>query len=291
MGIVTTAELMAAATAARCGVLAFNVITLEHAEAIVEGAQRSAKPVILQLSQNAVAFHGGRIGPISAAAHTLARSAAVDVALHLDHVQDMGLLRQARDAGFSSAMFDAGALPYEENVVATRAAAEWAHGAGLMLEAELGYVGGKPDAPASAHAKGVRTDPAEATEFVERTGVDALAVAVGSSHAMTSQSAVLDHELIATLAEAVPVPLVLHGSSGVPDDQLRRAVRAGMVKVNVGTALNVAFTRAIRDALVDDMLVDPRTYLSPARELMAGKVQLLLAAASPTIRDRSPEPA
>jgi fructose-bisphosphate aldolase class II len=98
-------------------------------------------------------------------------------------------------------------------------------------------------------------------------------------------------DMIATLAESVPVPLVLHGSSGVPDDQLRRAVRAGMVKVNVGTALNVAFTRAIRDALVDDMLVDPRTYLSPARELMACKVQLLMAAACPTIRDRSPEPA
>jgi fructose-bisphosphate aldolase, class II len=276
MTLSTTGDLVRRAAASGRGVLAFNFITLEHVEAILAGAEASRAPVILQLSQNAAAYHGGRVRPVTAAALALARTAAVEAALHLDHVQDMDLLRQAPEAGFSSAMFDAGALAYEDNVAATRAAADWAHGVGLWLEAELGHVGGKPGAPASAHAAGVRTDPAEATDYVRRTGVDALAVAVGSSHAMTSRSATLDHALIAKLRAAVPVPLVLHGSSGLPDTELRRAVASGMAKFNVGTALNVAFTAAVRDHLGRDAaMVDPRPYLAAARDAMAETVRRL----------------
>jgi len=125
----------------------------------------------------------------------------------------------------------------------------------------------------------VRTDPAEAAEYVELTGIDALAVAVGSSHAMTSRSAALDHDLIARLRDAVPVPLVLHGSSGVPDDELRRAVAAGMVKINIGTALNVAFTGAVRERLERDAsVVDPRKYLTAARDAMTATVRRLFSA-------------
>ena len=199
MPLVTTGELVTAAVSARRAVAAFNVITLEHAEAIAAGAEAADTPVILQISQNAVRFRGGRVRPIALAAAEVARSCGIGVALHLDHVTDGDLLRQAAEAGFSSAMFDAGALPYADNLAATRAAADWAHGAGLWLEAELGHVGGKPDAPASAHAPGVRTDPDEAAAFVAGTGVDALAVAVGSSHAMTDRSASLDDELITRL--------------------------------------------------------------------------------------------
>ena len=131
---------------------------------------------------------------------------------------------------------------------------------------------------ANAHAAGVRTDPAEAADYVRRTGVDALAVAVGSSHAMTSRSAALDHVLIARLRDAVPVPLVLHGSSGVPDDELRRAVAAGMVKINVGTALSIAFTGAVRDSLERNRsVVDPRSYLAEARDAMASTVRQLIS--------------
>jgi fructose-bisphosphate aldolase class II len=262
-------------------VAAFNVITLEHAEAIVAGAEAASCPVILQISQNAVKFHGGRLLPIARAALAVAEPAAVEVALHLDHVEDSALLRQAADAGFSSAMFDAGALPYEENVTTTRAAAEWAHQNGLWLDAELGYVGGKPGAMASAHAAGVRTDPDEAVAFVAATGVDGLAVAVGSSHAMTSRSAALDTDLISRLANVLDVPLVLHGSSGVPDDEIRRAISAGVVKVNVGTALNIAMTGAVRAALAaDESLVDPRKYLAPARDAIAETVRALSAVIS-----------
>ena len=281
MTLVGTGDLVSRAADTRGAVLAFNFVTIEHVEAIVAGAEAELAPVVLQLSQNAVAFHGGRVRPVTAAAAEIARIAGVDVALHLDHVEDLELLHQAADAGFSSVMFDAGSLPYEDNVATTRAAADWAHGAGLWLEAELGYVGGKPTAPASAHAAGVRTDPAEASDYVARTGVDALAVAVGSSHAMTSRSASLDHDLIARLREAVPVPLVLHGSSGVPDGELQRAVAAGMVKINVGTALGIAFTGAVRGHLeANPSAVDPRGYLAAAREAMTETVRHLTSVVS-----------
>ncbi|MBL1290247.1 ketose-bisphosphate aldolase [Streptomyces sp. NPDC057067] len=282
MPLVPTRELVSKAAATGRAVAAFNVITLEHAEAITAGAAAAGAPgVILQISENAVRFHGGRVKPIARAAAEVGKACDVDVALHMDHVTDMRLLHTAADAGFSSAMFDAGAQPYAENLAATRAAARWAHGAGLWLEAELGYVGGKPDAPASAHAAGVRTDPREAARYVADTGVDALAVAVGSSHAMTERSATLDHALIERLREAVPVPLVLHGSSGVGDDDLRQAVQAGIVKINIGTALNVAFTGAVRETLTERPgLTDPRPYVAQGRETMAETVRVLLGVVS-----------
>jgi fructose-bisphosphate aldolase class II len=145
------------------------------------------------------------------------------------------------------------------------------------VEAELGYVGGKPGAAQSAHSPGVRTDPVEAAEFVATTGVDALAVAVGSSHAMTTRTARLDHRLIAGLRSELPVPLVLHGSSGVPDEELARAVSAGMTKINIGTALNVALTASVRASLETDAAVsDPRRYLGPARDAMRAETLRLL---------------
>ena len=176
-------------------------------------------------------------------------------------------------------MFDAGNAAYADNVSATSAAVRWAHANGLWLEAELGYVGGKPDAPRSAHTAGTRTVPAEAAAFVEATGVDALAVAVGSSHAMITQSATLDHDLIADLAAAVNVPLVLHGSSGVDHAGLGAAIAAGMRKINIGTALNVAYTGAVRTALHrDSQITDPRKYLNAARDAVADTVTGLLTA-------------
>jgi fructose-bisphosphate aldolase class II len=273
MPLVTTGEIVEAARAAGTGAGAFNVITLEHAEAIVAAAESVRSPVILQVSENAVRFHLGRLRPIAAAAAEVAAAADVPVSLHLDHVQDDDLLRQAADAGFSSAMYDASTLPYAENVAATRAAARWAHDHGLWLEAELGEVGGKD----GAHAPGVRTDPGEASAYVSATGVDALAVAVGSSHAMTTRTASLDLELVTRLRDAVPVPLVLHGSSGVPDGDLRAGIQHGLVKVNIGTALNVAFSGAVSEVLgAAQAPIDPRKYLRPAREAMIESVRHLL---------------
>ncbi|MEU7135494.1 class II fructose-bisphosphate aldolase [Streptomyces sp. NPDC046261] len=274
MPLVHTGELMSAAQAARRAVAAFNVITVEHAEAIAAGAESAGAPAILQISENAVKFHGGRLAPIAAATAAVARSSTARLALHLDHVESTALLHAASAHDFTSVMFDASKLPYGDNVKATAEAARWAHERGLWLEAELGRVGGKAG---DAHTPGVRTDPAEAAAYVADTGVDALAVAVGSTHAMTARTATLDHTLIAALREAVPVPLVLHGSSGVPDPELRAAVAAGMTKINVGTALNTAFTGTVRAFLeAHPSTVDPRKYLAPARGAMAETVAAYL---------------
>lgn len=278
MPLVTTGELVTRAATARSAVAAFNIITLEHVEAVIAGAESAGAPVVLQVSENAVKFRYGRLLPLARAAVAAAERAAVPVALHLDHVQSDDLLRQAHSAGFSSVMYDAARLPYAENLAATRAAADWAHAQGLWIEAELGEVGGKNgEPPLDAHAPGARTDPAQARAFVADSGVDALAVAIGSSHAMTTRTATLDHDLLKRLAAALDVPLVLHGSSGVPDDELTAAVAGGITKVNVGTALNQAMTGAIRTFLADHPeAVDSRKYLSVGREAMAGAVARII---------------
>jgi fructose-bisphosphate aldolase class II len=279
--VVGIGELLQDARERGAAVAAVNVITLEHAEAIVAAATEADRGLVLQVSENAIRYHGGKAEPIVAAAHALADTAPVPLALHLDHLTDPAHVDRALSGRLrelvGSLMYDAGALPYADNLRRTREVTAAAHDAGLRVEAELGYVGGKAGVARSAHEEGVRTDPDEAAAYVQETGVDALAVAVGSSHAMTTRSAHLDDDLIHRLAERVPVPLVLHGSSGVPDDELRQAVAAGIRKVNVGTALNVAMTTALRRALVDDPdVTDPRRYLTPARDAMRESVLRLL---------------
>lgn len=278
MPLASTGELITRAAAARSAVAAFNVITLEHIEAVVAGAESAGAPVVLQVSENAVRFRYGRLLPLARAAVAAAERAAVPVALHLDHVQSDDLLRQAPGAGFSSVMYDAARLPYTGNLAATRAAVDWAHAQGLWIEAELGQIGGKDGRPPlDAHAPGARTDPGRARDFVAGTGVDALAVAIGSTHAMTTRTAVLDLGLLGRLSAALTVPLVLHGSSGVPDDGLVAAVGHGIAKVNVGTTLNAAMTGAIREFLAArPEAVDARTYLSVGREAMAREVRRII---------------
>ena len=281
MTVVDIGDLMAQARQRGGALPAFNLITLEHAEAIVAAASQAGRGVVLALSENAIRYHGGAAEPILAAAHLMASQADVPIALHLDHLTDGDLVAQAVDGHLrryvSSLMFDGGPLPYAENLSRTRQVVDDGHAAGLWVEAELGYVGGKPGAAQSAHSPGVRTDPVEAAAFVTATGVDALAVAVGSSHAMTTRTARLDHGLIAALRSEVPVPLVLHGSSGVPDDELARAVSAGMTKINIGTALNIALTASVRAGLAaDPAITDPRRYLGSAREAMSVEALRLL---------------
>ncbi|MCM3615078.1 class II fructose-bisphosphate aldolase [Microbacterium enclense] len=257
--------------AAHRAVGAFNFITLEVAEAIVAGAEAAGAGVILQLSQNAIAFHGG-IAPAGTAALRLAEAARVDVVVHLDHATDESLVDDALAVGIRSVMFDAAHLTDAENVERTAAVAARVHAADAWIEAELGEIGGK-----GAHAPGVRTDVAEAVRFVAATGVDALAVAVGSEHAMRERSATLDEDLIARLAAELPVPLVLHGSSGVADAGIDGAVRAGMRKINIGTHLNTVLTVAVRDELERDPdAIDPRRWLAPGRAAVAGEVERLL---------------
>ena len=272
MTLVSARELVTDAATRGTGIGAFNVIHLETAEGLVRASADAGLPVILQISQNCADYHGG-LEPIALATLAVARRAQTPVAVHLDHAERPELVDEAIALGFGSVMFDGGALPYDENVALTAAVAERAHAAGVYVEGELGEVGGKD----GAHAAGVRTDPDEARAFVTATGVDALAVAVGSSHAMTDRTASLDLALIARLREALPVPLVLHGSSGVSDAVIADAVRAGMTKINVSTHLNGFFTRAIRATLdTDERLVDSRKYLTPARDALAGEAARML---------------
>jgi fructose-bisphosphate aldolase class II len=253
--------------AARDGAVpAFNVITLEQAEAVIAGAEKASVGVLMQVSENAIRYHG-RPEPLLAACRQLASAASVPVGIHLDHLEDRALLdsvlSRADELGVGSFMFDASTLDYADNVAATADAVAAGHALGLWVEAELGAIGGKD----GAHAPGVRTDPDEARAFVETTGVDGLAVAVGSSHAMRERYAAIDTALVRELAVRVAVPLVLHGSSGVADAALRDAVAAGIRKVNVGTALGIAGTAALRKALAEQPdAVDPRRYGRPARD-------------------------
>ncbi|MDD9375902.1 class II fructose-bisphosphate aldolase [Streptomyces sp. ZAF1911] len=272
MPLTPTDDIIRPARAANTGVGAFNVVQIEHAEAIVTGAERVGLPVILQISENTARYHGS-LAPIAVSALAIASSASVPVAVHLDHAESIELVHEAVDLGFTSVMFDASTLPYGANVAATREVTDHCHRADVWVEAELGEVGGKD----GAHAPGVRTDPDEARAFAAATAVDALAVAVGSSHAMLTRNAVLDLGLIARLKDVLDVPLVLHGSSGVDDADLAKAVAAGMTKVNISTHLNKLFTRTVRERLeAFPDTADPRKYLGPARDTVADEVARLL---------------
>ncbi|MGH3366052.1 MAG: class II fructose-bisphosphate aldolase [Nocardioidaceae bacterium] len=272
MPLVPTAEIVVPASRERRGVGAFNVVQIELAEALVTGAESAEAPVILQISENAVRYHGA-LEPIALATLSIARSASIPVAVHLDHATDTALVTRAIELGFGSVMYDGSASDYDENVATTALVARQCADAGVFLEAELGEIGGKD----GVHALHVRTDPKEARAFVSETGVNALAVAVGTSHAMQRRDVRLDLDLIGRLNAALPVPLVLHGSSGVPDGDLTRAVAAGITKVNIATQLNRVFTGTLRRYLAEHAdVVDTRRYLAPARDAVGAEVARLL---------------
>lgn len=266
-------DILSAARTDRAAVGAFNVISIEHAEALTAGAEQAGLPVVLQISENAVKYHHNALRPIGLATLAIAEAASVPVVVHLDHATRPELVTEAVELGFGSVMFDASVLDYDANVAATAKVVAECHAARVDVEAEIGEVGGKD----GVHAPGARTRPEEAASFAAATGVDALAVAVGSSHAMTERTSKLDLDLIGDIAAAVEVPLVLHGSSGVPDDEIARGVRAGMTKINIATHLNVVFTDEVRARLdADAGLVDTRKYLGPARDAVAVEVARLL---------------
>ncbi|MEV0698952.1 class II fructose-bisphosphate aldolase [Saccharopolyspora sp. NPDC050389] len=272
MPLAKTAEIVADAYARGAGVASLNVVLLEHITAIIDAAENRNRPVILQVSHNALRYHGS-LGPIGSAMLAAAGNARVPVAVHLDHAESPELVREAVALGFSSVMFDASTSDYAANVRATAGVVAHCHERDIWVEAELGEIGGKN----GVHAPGARTDPAEAARFVAATGVDALAVAVGTSHAMLTRDAELDFGLIARLRAAVPVPLVLHGSSGVDDAGLGAAVRAGLTKINIATRLNAALTAAARRHIdAHPAVVDPRKYLGPARAAVSAEIEHLL---------------
>lgn len=273
MSRTTAGKLVLSAKSDGTAVGAFNVILLEHAEALVKGAEIAQLPIILQISENCVNYHQA-LKPISVATIAIAEASSIPVSVHLDHAESEDLVKAALDLGYDSIMFDGSKLPYADNVAASLRMAHLCKSYGATLEVEIGEVGGKD----GVHAPGVRTRPEEARTFAEATGTNLLAVAVGSSHAMTTRDATLDFDLIAEIASVAALPLVLHGSSGVSDLDLQRAVRAGMSKINIATHLNGVFTHEIRAALnANPKLVDPRKYVGLGREAIAKEVARLLA--------------
>jgi fructose-bisphosphate aldolase class II len=248
---------------------AFNANTLEQAQAIVLAAQAEHAPAIIQVSHRALRYVGSGseiqgLKYIAAIGKIAAETVTVPVALHLDHGTEWEVL-QAVALGFTSVMFDGDGLSFEENISITKSLCEATHSVGACMEAEVGEVP-KPDGMGFDETAIALTQPDEAARFVEATGIDTLAVALGSVHGLKTKQISLDLECLAAIRSKVFLPLVLHGSSGVSDHDIKRGILMGLSKVNVATQLNQAFTGAIRDVLNQNGdVVDPRKYLAPGR--------------------------
>lgn len=249
---------------------AFNANTMEQMQAIVLAAQAEEAPAIIQVSHRALTYVGSGneiqgLKYIAAMGRIAAESVTVPIALHLDHGTESEVL-QAMAVGFTSVMFDGDGLSFEENISITKRLCETAHSVGACMEAEVGEVP-KPDRKEFDTAAIALTQPDEASQFVDVTGIDTLAVALGSVHGLKTKKISLDLECLAAIRSRVYIPLVLHGSSGVSDHDIKQGIAMGLCKVNVATQLNQAFTQAIRDVLdQENGLVDPRKYLAPGRD-------------------------
>lgn len=266
-----TEELREARAAGRA-LAAFSVYNMETTQAVVAAAERTGLPVLIQAGSSAFA-HAGR-EPLAWIALEAATAASVPIGVHLDHCRDLDEIDACLKLGYTSVMFDGSRLPFEENVAQTRAAAKRAHAAGAWVEGELGGVPGDEDTSEAALAAAM-TDPAEAARFVAATGIDALAVAVGNVHGLAAGVTSIDLDRLGEIAAKVgPVPLVLHGGSGVDRDVLRAAAAAGVAKFNVNTELR----RAFFDALDRDLAVDRDGY-ALARLLDAARADVADVAA------------
>ena len=273
MPLVTSKEMLLAALENHFAVGAFNANNMEQIQAIIETAQEERAPVILQASQGAIRYAGLEF--VAGMVKVAASLVDVPVVLHLDHGYDFEQNVRCLRAGFTSLMFDGSKKPYEENVAITKKIVEIAHIVGIPVEAELGRVGQSGEHLSQEEIRALMTDPHQAKDFVEKTGVDSLAVAIGSVHAMKSQAATLDIERLKAIHEQIPnTPLVLHGSSGVKTESFIEAIPHGICKINVATYLNQAFTRGMKEGLAKYAdSVDPRKPLALSREYVKEAVR------------------
>ena len=292
MSLVTTKEMFEKAMKERYAIGAFNVNNMEIVQGIVDAAGEQNSPVILQASSSAIKY--ARINylmkMVSAAVE---EHPNIPIAIHLDHGPDFETCKMCVDNGFTSVMFDGSKYDFEENVRLTKEVVDYAHAHGVVVEAELGKLAGIEDDVNVAEADAMYTDPAQAEEFVKRTGVDSLAIAIGTSHGAYKfkGEARLRFDMLKQVKERIPnTPIVLHGAStvipelvnmcnkyggnipgakGVPDEILHEASISGVSKINVDTDLRLAMTAGIRKVFVEDpSAFDPRKYLTPARELV-----------------------
>lgn len=270
MSLVTTKEMLKKAQKGRYAVGAFNANNMEFIQAIIETAEEEKAPAILQASQGAIEYAG--LDNIVAMVKVMAEKVTVPIALHLDHGTDYYQNIKCLRAGFTSLMFDGSKLPFEENVKITKKVVEMAHTCDIPVEAELGQIGkmGDSDEPGVALEKVKETmaDPYEAAKFVELTKIDFLAAAVGTIHGCRTPFAKLDIPRIEKIRELTDVPLVLHGASGVNDEEVRKGISAGICKINIDTRIRMIFTKKIREIIkMNPQEIDPRKLLGPAREV------------------------
>lgn len=296
MALITSEEMFRKALKADYAIGAFNVNNMEIIQGIVEAAGEENAPLILQVSAGARKYAKGPY--LRHLVEAAIEDTGVDVCLHLDHGEDFEICKQCVDDGFTSVMIDGSKHPFEENIALTKEVVEYAHAHGVVVEAELGKLAGIEDNINVDARSATFTDPDEAAEFVERTGVDSLAIAIGTSHGAYKfkGNPYLDFERLKAIHKLIPdTPLVLHGAStvlkefvdrcneyggkipgaqGVPEEMIREAVKHGVCKVNIDTDLRLAMTAEIRRVFIEQPDVfDPRKYLGPGREAIKRMVQ------------------
>ena len=255
MPLVTSEKMLKDARNGGYAVAAFNIENMEMTKAIVAGAEELNAPVILQVSQSTSKY--GSLETYVAMVAVEAAKTKIPVALHLDHGESYEIAEAAINAGFTAVMIDGSKLSYEENLDLTKRVVDYAKEKGVVVEGELGKVGGK--AGDVITDEDTNTDPAQAKEFVEKTGVDSLAVAIGTSHGFYKGTPVLDKERIAQIKEATEAPLVMHGASGLSEEDVRECAARGIAKVNFATELRVAYTDAMRKLLSENPdIYDPK---------------------------------
>ncbi len=270
MPLVTTKEMLLRAQAGHYAVGAFNVENMEMVMAVVQAAEESRAPVIMQTTPSTVKYAG--LDYYLAMAKAAAERATVPVAMHLDHGDSFELAMQALRTGYTSIMIDGSHDSFEDNIALTRRVTDACAPSGVPVEAELGKVGGKEDDLEGGDGNPF-TDPQQAKEFVERTCVDSLAVAIGTAHGLYKGVPKLDFDRLSAIRELVSIPLVLHGASGVPDEAVRESIRRGICKVNFATELRIAFSDGVKKYLAEDPdAFDPKKYCKVGR---AGVVALV----------------
>lgn len=263
MSLVTTKELMLKAQKEGYAIGAFNVENMEMVQAVVEAAEELHSPVIMQTTPSTVKY--ADLDYFYANVKTAAEKASVPVVIHLDHGSSFDLAMRAFRAGYTSIMIDGSHESYEDNIAVSKAVADACHPAGVPVEAELGKVGGKEDDLDGGDGDPY-TDPKEAVDFVKRTGVDSLAVAIGTAHGVYKGEPKLDLDRLSEIRKVVDIPLVLHGTSGVPDETVKECVKRGICKVNYATDLRIAFTKGVKEVFAENAdTIDPKKYNAAGR--------------------------
>lgn len=241
----TLKNVLAEADQLNMAIGAFNTHNLEMVPAIVRAASNQKTPVIIQTSEGTANYIGMRT--LVAVVKSLADEYGVDVDLHLDHAKNWDNIRAAVDAGYTSVMFDGSALPFKENILGTKRVVEYAHAAGASVEAELGTVGGTEDGVVVENNNVRFTDPDDAVEFIEKTDIDALAVAIGTNHGQYKSKTNIHFDVLESIHAVAPRPLVIHGGTGVSDDDIHHVIDLGIRKFNVGTELLVQWNRKSKE--------------------------------------------